>query len=124
MTYILLLGKPPTPSSSSTKHVSIIPVITTAVTDVSNELQAYKTRIQEQEQIIISLRRDLAGMNARRSDVQGELSDKQKRTLEKNDNTIRDQTKELSATRVKLSKLSDIVDKQAAKIESLQTELS
>ena len=63
-------------------------------------------------------------MNARQSYVQGELSDKQKRTLEKNDNTIRDQTKELSATRVKLSKLSDIVDKQAAKIESLQTELS
>ncbi|CAF0944733.1 unnamed protein product [Adineta ricciae] len=117
-------GKPPTHSSSSTKHVPVIPVITTAVTDVSNELQAHKTRIQEQEQIIVSLRRDLAGMNARLSDVQGELSDKQKRTLEKNDTTIRDQTKELSATRVKLSKLSDIVDKQATKIESLQTELS
>lgn len=63
-------------------------------------------------------------MNARLSDVHGELTDKQKRALEKSDTTIRDQTKELNATRLKLSKLSDIVDKQAAKIESLQSELS
>ncbi|UJR10735.1 hypothetical protein I4U23_014924 [Adineta vaga] len=124
VTLITDVGKPPTPTSTTAKAIPIIPVVTTAVTDVSHELQTYKTRIQEQEQIIISLRRDLAGMNARLSDVQGELSDKQKRALEKSDNTIRDQTKELNATRVKLSKLSDIVDKQAAKIEFLQTELS
>jgi outer membrane lipopolysaccharide assembly protein LptE/RlpB len=62
-------------------------------------------------------------MTARLSDVQGELSEKQKRALEKNDSTIRDQTKELNTTRLKLSKLSDIVDKQSAKIESLQSDL-
>jgi hypothetical protein len=63
-------------------------------------------------------------MTARLSDVQGELNEKQKRALEKSDSTIHDQTKELNATRLKLSKLSDIVDKQSAKIESLQSDLS
>ncbi|CAF1184945.1 unnamed protein product [Adineta steineri] len=115
-------GKPPTPPVSVEKIVPVL--MTTSVADVSNEVYAHKTRIQEQEQIIISLRRDLAGLNARLSDVNGELTDKQKRALEKSDTTIRDQTKELNTTRVKLSKLSDVVDKQSAKIESLQTDLA
>jgi uncharacterized coiled-coil protein SlyX len=87
-------------------------------------LFAYKSRVQEQEQIIVSLRRDLAGMTARLSDVQGELSEKQKQTLEKSELTIREQTKELNDTRLKLSKLSDIIDQQSAQIETLQTDLS
>lgn len=90
----------------------------------SQELFAAKSRLQEQEQIIVSLRRDLAGMAARLSDVQGEMTDKQKRALEKSDFTIREQTKELNETRTKLSKLSDIVDKQSAQIEHFQSDLS
>ena len=90
----------------------------------SQELFAYKSRVQEQEQIVISLRRDLAGMTARLSDVQGELSEKQKHALEKSELTIREQTKELNETRLKLSKLSDIVDKQSTQIETLQSDLS
>ncbi len=85
---------------------------------------AYKSRVQEQEQIIVSLRRDLTGMTARLSDVQGELSEKQKQTLEKSELIIREQTKELNDTRLKLSKLSDIIDQQSAQIETLQTDLS
>ena len=90
----------------------------------SHELFAYKSRVQEQEQMIISLRRDLAGMTARLSDVQGEMTEKQKRALEKSEFTIRDQTRELNDTRLKLSKLSDIVDKQTAQIETLHSDLS
>jgi hypothetical protein len=63
-------------------------------------------------------------MTARLSDVQGELSEKQKQTLEKSELTIREQTKELNDTRLKLSKLSDIVEKQATQMEILQTDLS
>ena len=63
-------------------------------------------------------------MTARLSDVQGELSEKQKRALEKSEFTIREQTKELNDTRLKLSKLSDIVDKQSTQIETLQSDLS
>ncbi len=63
-------------------------------------------------------------MTARLSDLQGELSEKQKQTLEKSESIIREQTKELNDTRLKLSKLSDIVDKQSTQIESLQSDLS
>ena len=63
-------------------------------------------------------------MTARLSDVQGELSEKQKYALEKSEATIREQTKELNETRLKLSKLSDIVDKQTTQIETLQSDLS
>jgi chromosome segregation ATPase len=101
-----------------------MPILTAPVADLSHELFTYKSRVQEQEQIIISLRRDLAGMTARLSDVQGELSEKQKRALEKSELTIREQTKELNDTRLKLSKLSDIVDKQSTQIESLQSDLA
>lgn len=63
-------------------------------------------------------------MTARLSDVQGELSEKQKQALEKSELTIREQTKELNDTRLKLSKLSDIIDKQSAQMETLQSDLS
>jgi len=104
--------------------VPVVPVLTAPIADLSQELFTYKSRVQEQEQIIVSLRRDLAGMTARLSDLQGELTEKQKRQLEKSEATIREQTKELNETRLKLSKLSDIVDKQTQQIESLQTDLS
>ncbi|CAF0940971.1 unnamed protein product [Adineta ricciae] len=113
------------PTTSPVENIiPVIPVLTAPVTDLSHELFAYKLRVQEQEQIIISLRRDLAGMTARLSDVHGELSDKQKYALEKSEATIREQTKELNETRLKLSKLSDIVDKQTVQIETLQSDLS
>lgn len=63
-------------------------------------------------------------MTARLSDFQGELSERQKQALEKSEFTIREQTKELNDTRLKLSKLSDIVDKQSAQMESLQADLA
>ena len=58
------------------------------------------------------------------SDVRGELSDQQKRSLDNSDFTIREQTKELNETRSKLLKLSDIVEKQSTQIQSLQSDLS
>ena len=87
----------------------------------SHELFAYKARVQEQEQIILSLRRDLAGMAARLSDVHGELSEKQKHALEKTESTVREQIQELNETRLKLSKLSDIVDKQSGQLDTVQS---
>jgi hypothetical protein len=63
-------------------------------------------------------------MTARLSDLQGELSEKQKQALEKSELTIREQTKELNDTRLKLSKLSEIVDQQSTQIETLQSDLS
>jgi hypothetical protein len=63
-------------------------------------------------------------MTARLSDIQGELTEKQKQILEKNELTIREQTKELNETRLKLSKLSDIIEQQSTQIQILQTDLT
>jgi hypothetical protein len=63
-------------------------------------------------------------MTARLSDVQGELSEQQKQTLEKSELIIREQTKELNDTRLKLSKLSDIIDQQTTQIDVLQSDLA
>jgi GTPase involved in cell partitioning and DNA repair len=90
----------------------------------NNELFEYKSRVQEQQQLIVSLRRDLAGANARLSDIQAESNEKHKRALQKCEFTIRDQTRDLHETRTKLSKLSDIVDKQTKQIRTLQSDLS
>ncbi len=63
-------------------------------------------------------------MTARLSDLQGELSEKQKQALERSELTIREQTKELNDTRLKLSKLSDIIDQQTTQIDTLQSDLT
>lgn len=104
--------------------VPVIPVLTAPIADLSQELFTYKSRVQEQEQIIISLRRDLSGMTARLSDIQGELTQQQKQSLEKSQMTINEQNKELNETRIKLSKLSDIVDQQSTQIKNLQEDLT
>ena len=63
-------------------------------------------------------------MTARLSDLQGELSEKQKQALEKSELTIREQSKELNDTRLKLSKLSEIIDQQTTQIDTLQSDLT
>lgn len=63
-------------------------------------------------------------MTARLSDLQGELTEKQKRTLEKSEATVREQSKELNDTRQKLARLSEIVEKQTTQIDTLQSDLT
>ena len=63
-------------------------------------------------------------MTARLSDLQGELTEKQKRTLEKSEATVREQSKELNDTRLKLARLSEIVEKQTTQIDTLQSDLT
>ncbi|XP_033104627.1 forkhead-associated domain-containing protein 1-like isoform X2 [Anneissia japonica] len=82
-----------------------------------------KKEIQNRQDIIIGLRRDLAGASARLSDLTGELSEKQKLEIENSRVTIRQQDAELSTQRQQLMKLSELVDQQSAKITSMQQEL-
>lgn len=63
-------------------------------------------------------------MTARLSDIQGELSEKQKQALEKSEATIREQSKDLNETRLKLAKLSEIVEQQSTQIDTLQSDLA
>mgnify|MGYP001810554440 CR=1 FL=1 len=66
----------------------------------------------------------MAGAAAKLSDVQGDMSDKHKRELERNKQLVMDQQRELSDTRSQMAKLSEIVDKQNKQLESLRAELT
>lgn len=87
------------------------------------ECQTYKIRLSEQEELIKVLRRDLMSASAKLTDVQGELSEKQKRELERNRQLVSEQQRELSENRSQMAKLSEIVDKQTKQIECLKIEL-
>ena len=79
---------------------------------MSHEIHKYKKRLGEQDELIKTLRRDLEGASAKLSDTHGEMTDKQKRELERNKALVIEQQKELSTTRAQLAKLSDIIEKQ------------
>lgn len=87
------------------------------------ECQTYKVRLSEQDELIKVLRRDLMSASAKLSDVQGEMTEKQKRELERNKQLVIEQQRELSDNRTQMAKLSEIVDKQTKQIDSLLTEL-
>ena len=70
-----------------------------------------------------TLRRDLSGASAKLSDVHGEMTEKQKRELERNKQLVLEQQRELSDNRAQLAKLSEIVDKQTKQLEAIKNEL-
>lgn len=91
---------------------------------VSHECKKYKQRLAEQDELIKTLRRDLAGASAKLSDTHGEMSEKQKRELERNKSLVIEQQKELSVTRAQLAKLSEIVERQTEQLEQVSPELT
>lgn len=88
------------------------------------ECQTYKIRMSEQEELIKTLRRDLSGASAKLTDIQGEMTEKQKRELERNKSLVIEQQRELSEHRAQMAKLSEIVEKQTKQLESLKIELN
>ncbi|XP_038074636.1 forkhead-associated domain-containing protein 1-like isoform X3 [Patiria miniata] len=83
-----------------------------------------KKELQDQQDIILGLRRDLAGAAARLSDMTGELNERQKEELENNRLLVRDQEAELTTQRQQLVKLSELVDKKTAETERLVKDLA
>lgn len=84
----------------------------------------YKKKVQEQADVIVALRRDLAGAGARMQDMAGELSEPQKQELERNRALVRQKEKEAVDLQQQMAKLSAIVDKQSAAVKELEDELS
>ncbi len=112
------------PQSPLAKEVSIVGSNSQKSVDaLKSECSTYKLRLNEQDELIKSLRRDLAGASAKLSDTHGEMTEKQKRELEKNRQLILDQQKELGVTRAQLAKLSEIVEKQTKQLDSVNPEL-
>ena len=81
-------------------------------------------QLQESDNVIANLRRDVAGMTARLTDMAGELSESQKEEMERHKMLAKQQDFELSECRQQLSKLSDVVDKQSSEIKELNTDMA
>ncbi|XP_077998057.1 uncharacterized protein LOC144451149 isoform X2 [Glandiceps talaboti] len=88
------------------------------------EAADFKKEIQDQQDVILGLRRDLAGASARLSDMTGELSEHQKQEMEGNRTVMKDMENELITQRQQMAKLSELVDKQSAEVKKLQDLLS
>ncbi|XP_048767224.2 forkhead-associated domain-containing protein 1-like isoform X2 [Ostrea edulis] len=83
-----------------------------------------KNTLQSRDDIILGLRRDLAGAHARLSDITGELSENQKQEMEKHREKLILKEKEIEGLRQQMVKLSKIIDKQKDEIKVLQKQLS
>lgn len=83
-----------------------------------------KNTIQSRDDVILGLRRDLAGAHARLSDITGELSESQKQEMEKHKEKLVQREREIEGLRLQMAKLSKIIDKQKDEIKSLQKQLS
>ncbi|KAK1157263.1 forkhead-associated domain-containing protein 1 isoform X3 [Acipenser oxyrinchus oxyrinchus] len=79
--------------------------------------------ILSQRDVIVGLSNDLAGANARLSDMTGELSEKQKMELEQNRAIMGDQRTELNTLRKQLAGMSELVEKKKAELQSAVEEL-
>ena len=94
-----------------------------SIETLSSDCQKYRHRLSEQEELIKTLRRDLAGASAKLSDTHGEMSEKQKRELERHRQLVVEQQKELCVARAQLAKLSEIVERQTERLEAVAPEL-
>ncbi|XP_051894942.1 forkhead-associated domain-containing protein 1 [Pristis pectinata] len=90
---------------------------------LQKELAESGMKILAQQDVIMGLRRDLAGANAKMSDLAGELSEKQKVELEQNRVLVRSQALELNTLRQQLAKMSQLVEKKNEKFQSINSEL-
>ncbi|CAH1240697.1 FHAD1 [Branchiostoma lanceolatum] len=87
------------------------------------EVADCKQQIKVKEDVIEGLRKDLAGANARLTDMAGELSEHQKQELERNRNLVRDQELDLAKLRQQLAKMSELVDKQSGELQKANAEI-
>ncbi|XP_072887891.1 forkhead-associated domain-containing protein 1-like isoform X2 [Hemitrygon akajei] len=90
---------------------------------LQKELAESRMQILAQQDVIVGLRRDLAGANAKMSDLAGELSERQKVELEQNQSLVRSQALELSTLRQQLAKMSQLVDKKNEELQGRNAEL-
>jgi chromosome segregation ATPase len=119
------LLQPPPPAKP--KMIIQRPVVDVAtleqkIAEFEQQKQDYVKQLQQQNDVIASLRRDLAATMARLSDLTGELNETQKCELEKCKQKLRYQENEISELRQQLSSLSQTSDEQKTRIKSLMAE--
>nr|KAG5691839.1 hypothetical protein BaRGS_033443 [Batillaria attramentaria] len=115
---------PPKPKVILQRPTEEINALEHVVAMLRQENVELKKTVTEQQDVIMGLRRDLSGASARLSDITGEMSESQKREMEKNRELLGRRETELTELRQQMAKLSKIIDKQKEEVKALQEELS
>lgn len=115
---------PPKPKVILQRPTEEINALEHVVAMLRQENVELKKTVTEQQDVIIGLRRDLTGASARLSDITGEMSESQKREMEKNRELLGRREAEVTELRQQMAKLSKIIDKQQEEVKKLQEELS
>lgn len=88
-----------------------------------DDLLSAQKEILSQQEVIMRLRRDLNEAHGRMSDLRGELSEKQKRELERHMDLVQQQSRELCMLKAKLVQMSSLVEKKDRELKVLREAL-
>ncbi|XP_047384051.1 forkhead-associated domain-containing protein 1 isoform X5 [Sciurus carolinensis] len=88
-----------------------------------DDLLSAQKEILSQQEVIMRLRKDLNEAHGRMSDLRGELSEKQKRELERNMILVQQQSRELCTLKAKLAQMSNLVEKKDRELKALKDAL-
>ncbi|XP_046360042.2 forkhead-associated domain-containing protein 1-like isoform X3 [Haliotis rufescens] len=115
---------PPKPKVVIQRNTEELAAMEHLISVLRRENGDLKKQFTESQDVIMGLRRDLAGASARLSDITGELSETQKQEMEYKKELLVKKEKDLTESRQQLAKLSQIVDKQKEEIKKIEEELS
>ncbi|XP_070260242.1 forkhead-associated domain-containing protein 1 isoform X7 [Myotis yumanensis] len=87
------------------------------------DLVTAQKEILSQQEVIMSLRKNLTEAHSRMSDLRGELNEKQKVELERNVALVQQQNRELGALKEKMAKVTSLVAKKDRELEDLKEAL-
>ncbi|KAK3757836.1 hypothetical protein RRG08_049118 [Elysia crispata] len=94
------------------------------VNALRQENTVLKKEIRDSQDVMMGLRRDLAGAQARLSDTAGDVSEAQKQEMERNREILAARVAELTELRQQMAKLTKIIDSQKEEIKLLEGNLS
>ncbi|GFO36050.1 forkhead-associated domain-containing protein 1 [Plakobranchus ocellatus] len=94
------------------------------VNALRQENTVLKKEIRDSQDVMMGLRRDLAGAQARLSDTAGDVSEAQKQEMERNREILASRAAELTELRQQMAKLTKIIDNQKEEIKVLEGDLS
>ncbi|KAJ8388942.1 hypothetical protein AAFF_G00125030 [Aldrovandia affinis] len=114
---------PPSPAPLTPGKAPEVMALEETVTLLRVALAEARQEAVAQGDVVAALSRDLAGANARMSDMTGELSERQKVELERHRALVVDQRVQLSTLTQKLARMSNLVDQKGEELQSVRETL-
>ncbi|XP_036770197.2 forkhead-associated domain-containing protein 1 [Manis pentadactyla] len=87
------------------------------------DLLTAQKEIVSQQELILTLRKNLTEAHGRMSDLKGELNEKQKMELERNVALVEQQSSELRMLKAKVAQMTSLVEKKHRELEALKEAL-